>query len=62
MSDELKNTAQAGEHLKTEKKTLENWRSQGRGPAFVKIGSRVFYRVRDLDAFIERNRHEPSAA
>lgn len=31
--------------------TLANWRSQGRGPAFGRIGSRVRYRVEDVTAF-----------
>lgn len=60
MSDDLKTTKQAAEHIRLKRKTLENWRCQCRGPAFVKIGARVFYRTRDLDAFIERNRHEPA--
>jgi excisionase family DNA binding protein len=62
MSDELKTTVQAAEYLRVKAKTLHNWRSQGRGPAFVKVGSLVFYPARDLQAYLERNRHEPSAA
>lgn len=37
--------------------TMDGWRSQGRGPAYVKLGkgprARVSYRKQDLDAFIE---------
>lgn len=29
-------------------KTLANWRSTGEGPAFTKVGSRVFYRLTDV--------------
>lgn len=36
--------------------TLERWRCCGGGPAFHKIGGRVFYRQEDLDAFIEAGR------
>jgi len=39
-------------------RTLEAWRVFGRGPRFIKIGSRVVYRRRDLDAWLatrERN-------
>lgn len=36
-------------------KTLSNWRVQGRGPAFVKIGSgrngKVLYREQDIAAW-----------
>jgi hypothetical protein len=35
--------------------TLENWRSQRIGPAFVKIGKAVLYPVEELDAWDRRN-------
>jgi len=62
MSEELKNTKQAADHIRLNRHTLENWRCQGRGPAFVRVGSRIFYRVKDLDDFLERNRCEPAAS
>ena len=34
-------------------KTLHTWRSQGRGPKFIRIGKRVRYFERDLIAFVE---------
>lgn len=34
---------------------LRQARIKGNGPAFVKIGSRVFYRPDDIAAFIERH-------
>jgi hypothetical protein len=33
-------------------RTLENWGTRGGGPRFLKIGSRVVYRRRDLDAWL----------
>lgn len=30
-------------------KTLANWRSIGTGPAYRKIGSRVFYAIEDIE-------------
>jgi hypothetical protein len=39
--------------------TLATWRSQGRGPAFVKIGRRVFYRLLDVHQFIAAQWREP---
>ena len=39
-------------------RTLEAWRVYGRGPRYLKIGDRVVYRRRDLDAWLktrERN-------
>jgi hypothetical protein len=31
--------------------TLEQWRWQGRGPRYLKIGGRVVYRQQDIEAF-----------
>jgi hypothetical protein len=39
--------------------TLGNWRCAQRGPAYVKVGSRILYRLEDLVAWIERQRVEP---
>ena len=36
-------------------KTAEVWRLRGRGPRFVKVGSLVRYRRRDILAYIESN-------
>ena len=41
---------------------LSQWRHHGRGPAFIKIGSRVAYRGADLNAWLEARRVEPAAA
>ena len=35
--------------------TLDNWRSQNRGPRFVKIGGRVLYPVAEVEAYELRN-------
>jgi hypothetical protein len=32
-------------------RTLANWRTNGDGPPFVKVGGRVMYRTTDLDAW-----------
>lgn len=36
-------------------RTLERWRWRGEGPAYVKIGGRVIYRLDDVEAY-EGNR------
>jgi hypothetical protein len=33
--------------------TLRWWRRIGRGPAFIRIGGRVYYRPEDIDAFLD---------
>jgi excisionase family DNA binding protein len=45
-------TEQAAPILGVKAGTLEVWRVQGRGPAFLKIGRAVRYRPQDLDRFI----------
>jgi hypothetical protein len=32
-------------------RTLERWRWRGEGPAYVKLGGRVVYRLEDIEAF-----------
>lgn len=38
-------------------RTLEQWRWQGRGPKYLKIGGRVVYRLEDVEAFEAANLH-----
>ncbi len=46
-------TPAAAKHIGVKPGTLETWRWQGRGPKFLKIGSLVQYRQKDLDAYLE---------
>ena len=39
--------------------TLRNWRHQGRGPAYLKIGRSVRYQLEDLKRFMENKRIDP---
>lgn len=39
---------------KITKRTLANWRSQGEGPDYTKIGGRVLYSVADVVAYEKR--------
>lgn len=62
--DPLLSPASAAKYLGTEDvqfstATLNWWRVKGRGPTFIKIGRRVFYRQSDLDAFINAGITEP---
>lgn len=40
--------------------TLSNWRSRRFGPAFIRCGRRVMYRVEDVQAFVQARRVETS--
>jgi len=52
---ERMNTEQAASYIGLSKKTLCMWRCQGKGPRFIKLGSRILYKKSDLDTYIEEN-------
>ena len=39
---------------------LAQWRYKGMGPAFYRLGRKIVYRGEDLNAWVERQRFEPS--
>ena len=41
--------------------TLEVWRYKGVGPLFVKCGSRVIYRLRDINAYLDSRTRKSTA-
>jgi len=43
-------------------RTLEQWRWQGKGPRFLKIGGRVVYRLSDVEDFESANLHANTVA
>jgi predicted site-specific integrase-resolvase len=44
---------EAAQRLGVEVSSLANWRWSGRGPAFVKAGGRVRYRLTDLAEYLD---------
>ena len=57
------NTAQAAHYVGLSRRTLETFRTQGRGPAFRKHGRYVRYHIADLEAWSQgRRRKETSDA
>lgn len=44
--------AEAAAYLGISARTLEGWAVRGGGPRMLKLGSRVLYRRRDLDAWL----------
>lgn len=52
---------QAAEYLGMSEQTLRCWAVDGRGPVFIKLGTRsVRYRVEDIDRWLdEGKRNEP---
>lgn len=44
---------QAAEMMHINSRTLQNWRSTGKSPRYVKVGRHVRYRVSDLRAWLD---------
>lgn len=49
------NTKEAAALYNLAPNTLERWRCQNRGPKYARIGRRVLYDVKDLEAFFAVN-------
>ena len=50
------------ELIDVSERTLERWRVEGAGPAFVKAGRRVLYQSSDIEAWLaESRRHSTSS-
>ena len=45
------------EHLSVPTTTLANWRYLHRGPAYIRVGRHVRYRVEDVNAWTKARRH-----
>jgi len=52
----LMNDVQAAKFLRLSPQTLRNWRSQCRGPVYIRAGRAIRYAMADLRAFMEQNR------
>ena len=46
-------TMGAADYLGLHARTLDNWRSQGRGPSYVRVGRRIVYKISALEAYLE---------
>ena len=53
MSAYAMSTADAAAFVGLSVKTLANMRSDGTGPKYLKVGSKVLYRVSDLEDWID---------
>jgi hypothetical protein len=56
---ELMSEVEAAKFIHQERSTLPVWRSKRRGPAYFKIGRKIFYSRADLVAWITSLRIEP---
>lgn len=54
----LLSSKEAASYLHVPVPTLNRWRANGTGPAYVQLGPRVFkYDLRDLQEFLRAQRH-----
>ena len=51
----LLNTDEVAKLVGLHSVTLAEWRTQGRGPRWVKLGRKVRYRPRDVEAWLDQN-------
>ncbi len=51
----LMTTPKAAEYISMSEDFLKRARMTGKGPAFIKIGRKVLYRLDALDIFLEKN-------
>ena len=51
---------EAAEILSHKVQTLRNWRFNGKGPAYLKMGRSIRYTEKDLETFMEENRVVPT--
>ena len=58
--ENLLNEKEAASYLGFSVKTLQDWRSEHRPPAYYKIRKSVRYARKDLDAFLETHKVSPT--
>ena len=61
MADQFLNQVHLARRWKISPRTLERWRWTGEGPAYLKIGGRVVYRLEDVETFERERRCESTA-
>ena len=61
MTEQFLNQVRLADRWQISPRTLERWRWAGEGPAFVKIGGRVVYRLDDVEAYENGRRCESTA-
>lgn len=60
MIDGLLTPEQVGELLALDPVTLAKWRTTAKGPAWIKIGRKAFYRLEDLQTWVAEQRVDPT--
>jgi len=53
--------AEVQRHFGFRKRTLQDWRRRGCGPRYVKIHTRVFYAIEDIETFIDAHKRQSTS-
>lgn len=62
VGESLLTTVQLADYLHSTPRTLEDWRLNGVGPRYIKLGQLVRYRLADVDAWLAANTVETTGA
>lgn len=54
MQHQLLTVSEAAEYLRISKGFLNNKRTYGGGPEYTRVGRKIMYRAKDLDAYLNR--------
>lgn len=54
------NTKEAANYIGLGIRTLAQWRSEGKGPTYVKMENAVVYRIEDLERYMEQGARRAS--
>jgi Helix-turn-helix domain len=60
--EELIESGETAKLLRVKAETLTAWRCHGRGPTFVKVGRKCFYRREDIAVWLSGQRRQLEAA
>jgi excisionase family DNA binding protein len=53
--------SEAAQYVRLAMSTLNALRTAGRGPRFIKLGRKVLYDTKDLDAWLDRNKRRSTS-
>ena len=59
-SDPRLNNAGAAKYIGVKPGTLNQWRTMGKGPVFLRVGRFVRYRLSALDAWLDKQQVDPA--
>ena len=59
MISDLLNTPETAKALRLGTATLQRWRKSGKGPPYIEMGRKVYYRRADLERWIEEQQRPP---